>query len=76
MKSVEKKKDYHSFMLRLWVDVANGERDWRISIENPSTRERRGFASLEDLCSFLKKMITENQNNAEKNFEPQTHEGE
>ena len=59
MKSVERKKKYRSFLLRLWMEEADGRQDWRISLENPSTRERRGFATLKDLLRFLELLIQE-----------------
>jgi hypothetical protein len=62
MKSVEKEKQYRSFLLRLWKDELNGKRNWRISLENPFTRERRGFATLEDLIKYLEILIQENEN--------------
>ena len=63
MKPVDHKMNYRSYLLRLWVEDENGKRAWRISLENPFTRERRGFASLQDLCAYLKeKMREENEN--------------
>ena len=63
MKQAAGKKIYHSYLLRLWVEDVNGKWAWRFSLENPFSGERRGFASLNDLCAFLdKKMCThENQ---------------
>ena len=63
MKPVDSKKNYRSYLLRLWVENENGKRAWRISLENPFTGERRGFANLIDLCTYLKeKMQAENEN--------------
>ena len=56
---MERKKKYCSYLLRLWVDDVNGKRAWRISLENPFTGERRGFANLKDLCAYLKKKMKE-----------------
>jgi hypothetical protein len=45
--------DYRAFLLRLWrVDEVDGVQ-WRASLEEPNTGERRGFASIERLCAFL-----------------------
>ena len=60
--SVEKKKNYRSFLLRLWMDEVDEKQDWRISIEDPSTRERRGFATLNDLLKYLELQIQEEDN--------------
>jgi hypothetical protein len=43
---------YVSYLLRLWRD-SESESAWRASLESPQTGERRGFASLDDLFSFL-----------------------
>ena len=63
MKPVDHKKNYRSYLLRLWVEDENGKRAWRISLENPFSGKRRGFASLKDLCVYLtEKMREENEN--------------
>jgi hypothetical protein len=56
---MERKKEYCSYLLRLWIDDVNGKQVWRISLENPFTGERRGFANLKDLCAYLKKKMKE-----------------
>lgn len=44
------------FVLRLWReqegDAAAAE-VWRCSLENPATRQRRGFAGVEELTGYL-----------------------
>jgi hypothetical protein len=54
------KPDYLSYLLRLWRadDAApprQGEQKdvWRASLQNTRTRNRRGFASLDELFRFL-----------------------
>jgi hypothetical protein len=45
--------DYMAFLLRLWrVDEVDGVQ-WRASLEEPGTGERRGFADIDRLCAFL-----------------------
>jgi hypothetical protein len=63
MNPVDGKKKYQSYLLRLWVDDINGKQAWRISLENPFSGERRGFASLKDLCTYLKKKMEEENEN-------------
>lgn len=46
-------RGYRSYLLRLWQAHVDGELVWRASLESPHTRERRGFADLEDLFTFL-----------------------
>lgn len=47
------KKHYLAYMLRLWQEKDGTGAAWRASLESPHTGERRGFASLEALFSFL-----------------------
>ena len=59
---MDRKKKYRSYLLRLWIDDVNGKQAWRISLENPFSGKRRGFASLRDLCAYLQeKMQEENE---------------
>lgn len=52
--------DYVSYLLRLWrVNGDDGPHPrekavWRASLEDPNTRERKAFASLDDLFDFLR----------------------
>jgi hypothetical protein len=62
MKPKEHKEKYRSYLLRLWVEDVNGKQVWRILLENPYSGERRGFASMQDLCAyFQEKMREENE---------------
>lgn len=47
--------DYLSYLLRLWRVGRKEEAAWRASLESPYTGERRGFANLADLFTFLEK---------------------
>jgi hypothetical protein len=42
-----------SFILRLWRADEQEAGNWHASLEEPSTGERFGFASLEQLFAFL-----------------------
>ncbi len=44
---------YRSFLLRIQVVKHNTRRIWRVSLENPRSRERQSFSSLEELIVFL-----------------------
>jgi hypothetical protein len=48
---------YISYLLRLWQTKNGDERVWRASLESPHTDERKSFASLTDLFSFLEQKI-------------------
>jgi len=45
---------YLSYLLRLWQITSGGELVWRVSLEDPRTGERIGFANLEALFAFLR----------------------
>jgi len=51
------KKNYHSFLLRLWRVHVDGKLVWRASLENPFTGERKGFASLSELVVYLQAQV-------------------
>ena len=42
-----------SYILRLWCVDGPQAAEWHASLEDPSTRERFGFSSLEQLFAFL-----------------------
>jgi hypothetical protein len=48
--------DYYSFLLRLWLVKDNGGQNWRASLENVESGEKRGFACLEELLAYLSQM--------------------
>ena len=48
---------YLSYLLRLWLAGDGGQPQWRVSLEDPRTGERRGFACLAELVAFLEKEI-------------------
>jgi hypothetical protein len=49
----EKQTSYVAYLLRLWGVKEEGKTTWRVSLQSPQTRERRGFASLDALFDFL-----------------------
>lgn len=59
----DKKPDYRSFMLRLWIEKTNGEK-WRYSLEDTHTGKRKGFASVDKLISYLEEITNESQNSS------------
>ena len=57
-------QDYVAFILRLYRVRGQPEAQptstgsgWRVSLDNPRTHQRRGFASLEELFDFLSAQI-------------------
>jgi hypothetical protein len=42
-----------SYILRLWCADEPQAAEWHASLEDPSTRERFGFSSLEQVFAFL-----------------------
>jgi hypothetical protein len=65
MKTEDRKKRYQSYLLRLWVEDVDGKQVWRVSLEDPFTGERRGFASRRDLCAYLEEKMSESKENQE-----------
>ena len=48
-------RGYISYLIRLWQIRNAGELVWRASLESPSTGERVGFSSLDELFGFLQR---------------------
>ena len=46
------------YLVSLWQAQTEGEPTWRAWLENPSTGERRGFATLTELFAYLKIKIS------------------
>jgi hypothetical protein len=47
------RRGYVGYLLRLW-QVSEGQNAvWRASLEDPHTGERRGFATLQELFTYL-----------------------
>jgi len=46
---------YHTYIIHAWAEEGPdaGRRAWRLTIETPSTGERRGFSSREEFISAL-----------------------
>lgn len=42
-----------TLILRVWREGEGVESVWRCSVEDPSSRQRRGFATLAELLPFL-----------------------
>ena len=47
---------YQAYLLRFWEESGSETEatTWRLSLEDPRTGKRRGFASLEALISHIK----------------------
>ena len=54
----KEQRGYISYLLRVWQIRSADELIWRASLESPHTGERRGFASLVDLFTFLEGEIS------------------
>ena len=56
MQNAGKRSSYRVYILRYWQEansVPGATAVWRFSLEDPQTRQRRGFADLAALVSFL-----------------------
>ena len=45
---------YFSYLLRLWPTRSGNKWVWRVSLENPHSGERHGFAGLQEMLTYLK----------------------
>jgi hypothetical protein len=74
----KKQPDYISYLLRIWQSNGN-ETAWRASLQDPHTGERLGFASIDDLCIFLRRQagVMSNRGGTKKGSEqkPKDKEG-
>lgn len=52
------RRNYHSYLLRLWATQQQGQTRWRAMVEDPQTREQITFSSLERLFAFLQEQTT------------------
>jgi len=57
-KKDQKWKRRRSYLLRMWRTDEHGNRNWQASLEIPETGERIGFASLEELFTYLMDLTT------------------
>jgi hypothetical protein len=48
------RRDYLSYLVRLWRVGHSGEERWRASLQRPGTAEPIWFAGLEDMLAFLR----------------------
>lgn len=53
-----KHENYHAYLIRFWRDGEN--KPWRVTLEDPHSGLKYGFANLEKLFNFL---------NAQANYE-------
>jgi len=56
---------YRAYLLRLWRVNQNGETVWRAAIENAHTNERRAFANVGELFSFLRQQTGRQETDGE-----------
>jgi hypothetical protein len=53
-------RPYRAYLLRLWqADSDDGHPVWRAALEDARTGERRGFADLARLCTFLEALTAD-----------------
>jgi hypothetical protein len=50
---------YRSYLLRLWRESGVGPGHWRASLQDPESNERIGFATLEQLFSYLRQQTAD-----------------
>jgi hypothetical protein len=50
---------YVAYLLRLWQMGSGASTVWRVSLDDPRTGERKGFADLASLFAFLREQVGE-----------------
>lgn len=58
---------YRVFMLRMWKEASyagDSQGGWRFHLEDPATRLRRGFSSIEELGTFLRGILPRERQDA------------
>ena len=63
--------NYRAYLLRMW---RTPEGDWRASLENPHTGERRAFATLEQSLEFLVRAARSGLGAVNAEYPPALHE--
>jgi hypothetical protein len=58
------RRQYRSYLLRLWQVQSGDAPIWRASLEDARTGERHGFAELEQLFAFLKQQTNDDTQTA------------
>lgn len=48
---------YHAFLVRLWQINQGGKLVWRVTIENPHTKEIIGFETAQDFTEYLDQLL-------------------
>jgi len=54
-------RQYQVYLLRLWQetgDVPPHPDTWRFSLEDPTTKQRRGFSCLAELTAYLENVTS------------------
>lgn len=54
----DKHEIYCSFLLRIWIEPVDGDQ-WRFSLEDTRTGERRGFANLKKMAHYLTELTNQ-----------------
>ncbi len=60
--SFSKAQAYQAYLLRIWREMPDGR--WRITLEDPHTKERHAFNGVEAFIQFLLE-ITETEDHQE-----------
>ena len=55
------RREYLSYLLRIWRTGSEEEAVWLASLTNPFTGEQLGFASLKELLAFLESQLDDGE---------------
>ena len=53
----DRQRDYMSYLLRMWRTGSEEDGAWLASLTNPFTGEQLGFATLNELFTFLQSRV-------------------
>jgi len=62
--------NYKSYLLRLRRSTRDGQRVWRVSLQNIDTGQRQGFPDLESLFTYLETPATDDKTTPESKNKP------
>ena len=55
----DRRSDYLSYLLRLWLDKSPDQAVWRASLEESGSEKRQGFKDLESMYLYLNSRVAQ-----------------
>lgn len=67
--SDREESEYRAFLLRLWRERGESRDRWRAAVEEVAGGSRQGFADLEGLYEYLRRLTTTGRRPPERNVQ-------